>query len=184
MLYYGKPHQSWTLFEIDPLVIDIAQTSGHFSYLEKATVKRLTLLPGDARIELQSAGAEEFDLIVLDAFSSDSIPVHLFTQEALALYLSKLAEPGLLAFHISNRTLDLAPILGRLAAEAGLVALAWHDDLKAPNLGKDPSHWVAVARRADTLSKLRRDERWQALPIVPNAPLWTDERSNVLDALP
>jgi hypothetical protein len=182
MLFYGQPHQTWTLYEIDPLVIYLARDSGHLSYLKNPNVAKLNLEIGDARIELQKAKNKRFDLIVLDAFSSDSIPMHLFTKEALDLYLSKLADQGLLAFHISNRTLNLAPLLSRLADEFELVTLAWNDPYDDPNQGKDPSHWVVLSREKGQLTKLYKDERWQALATPPDTPLWTDERSNILEA--
>jgi len=182
MLFYGQPHQIWTLFEIDPLVIHLARDSGHFSYLQNANVAKLNLEIGDARIELQKAKDKRFDLIVLDAFSSDSIPMHLFTKEALDLYLSKLADQGLLAFHISNRTLNLAPLLSRLADEFELVSLAWNDPYDVPNQGKDPSHWVVLSRGSVQLTKLHKDERWKPLTTPLSTPLWTDERSNILEA--
>jgi hypothetical protein len=182
MLFYGQPHQTWTLYEIDPLVIHLARDSGHFSYLQNPHVAKLNLEIGDARIELQKATDKQFDLIVLDAFSSDSIPMHLFTKEAIDLYLSKLADQGLLAFHISNRTLNLAPLLSRLADEFELVSLAWNDPYDDPNQGKDPSHWAVLSRGTGQLTKLHKDERWKALVTPPNTPLWTDERSNILEA--
>ena len=182
MLFYGQPHQTWTLYEIDPLVIHLARDSGHFSYLQTPNVAKLNLEVGDARIELQKAKDKRFDLIVMDAFSSDSIPMHLFTKEALDLYLSKLSDQGLLAFHISNRTLNLAPLLSRIADEFDLNSLAWNDPHATPRQGKDPSHWVALSRSPNQLSKLKKDERWSPLSTPPNTPLWTDERSNILEA--
>lgn len=183
MLFYGQSHQTWTLYEIDPLVIHLARDSGHFSYLENPNVAKLTINTGDARIELQKSSHKRFDLIVLDAFSSDSIPIHLFTREALELYLSKLADRGLLAFHISNRTLELAPLLSKLADEFNLISLSWNDPHDVPNQGKDPSHWVVLSETLDQLNKLSKDERWTPLVTPPNTPLWTDERSNILEAL-
>src|SRR5258705_7791661 len=101
---------------------------------------------GDARLQLRNAPAAGYGLIVLDAFSSDAIPVHLVTQQALDLYLSKLAQGGILAFHISNRSLDLKPILADLAESRKLICIGF-DDLKPSSLdGKDPSQWVGMAR--------------------------------------
>lgn len=183
MLYYAQPHQTWHLFEIDPLVISLAKDSGFFSFFESPGLNTFEIHEGDARIQLSKAPNDHFDLIVLDAFSSDSIPLHLMTYEAMELYLNKLTTPGLLAFHISNRTLDLAPILARFANEFKLVGLSWNDPHEAPNLGKDPSHWLVLARSSAHLTKLQKDDRWNPLPPALPRRIWTDERSSILEAL-
>ncbi len=183
MLYYAEAHQSWSVFEIDPLVIQLAKDSRYFSYISNSKAGSFRIKAGDARVQLANEAEHSFDLILLDAFSSDSIPMHLFTKEAVELYLSKLANDGLLAFHISNRTLNLAPALSRLIDEFQLQSLAWNDPHESAELGKDPSHWVAVTRNPTSLDKLRKDDRWLPLETPPNTPLWTDERSNILDAM-
>ena len=182
-LAYGQAHQKWTLYEIDPLMIQLASDSDYFTFLSQARVDTWQIEQGDARIQLQSAKPSEFDLIVIDAFSSDSIPIHLLTHEALELYLSKLDESGLLAFHISNRILDLGPILARLADHLSLHSLAWNDPHDAPNQGKDPSHWAVLTRDENHLNRLAKDERWKPLSAKAGTRLWTDQRSNVLEAL-
>ncbi len=182
MLFYGQPQQHWTLYEIDPLVIQIAQDTRFFNYLEAPSVAAFEIIPGDARLQLQHAPDAGYDLILLDAFSSDSIPVHLLTREALKIYLSKLSPNGILAFHISNRTLRLEPILSRIASELALEGLSWNDPHPAPNQGKDPSHWAALSRNAASLAKLRRDERWRPLKHAADTRLWTDDRSNLFEA--
>ena len=183
MLYYAQPRQSWSIYEIDPLVIQLANDSRYFTYISNARAGNLKITPGDARIQLASEPDSSFDLILLDAFSSDSIPMHLFTKEAVELYLSKLTADGLMAFHISNRMLNLAPSLSRIIDEFQLHSLGWNDPHETAQLGKDPSHWVAVSRAALSLEKLKKDERWAALKTPPNTPLWTDERSNILEAM-
>ncbi|HEU5100772.1 MAG TPA: fused MFS/spermidine synthase, partial [Roseiflexaceae bacterium] len=124
---YKQPGQQWTFYEIDPSVVRIAREPAYFTYLQDCAPDAGMVL-GDARLSLASAPDGGYDLIVLDAYSSDSIPMHLITREALALYLRKLAPGGVLAFHISNLYLDLKPALGNLAADAGLASLA-RDDL-------------------------------------------------------
>ena len=106
---------------------------------------------GDARISLGRVPERTYDLLVLDAFSSDSIPIHLMTREALSLYLSRLAPDGVLVMHISNRHLRLAPIVARLAASQGLVALQQVESTEPgwPE-GKNESHWIVMARDART----------------------------------
>jgi hypothetical protein len=183
MVFYREEDAHWTFYEIDPLVISIARDSGHFTYLEGLSEKTLQIVQGDARISLMKAPDGNFDLIILDAFSGDSIPTHLLTIEALKGYLGKLAPNGLLAFHISNRTLTLEPILSRLAEELGLQSLSWNDSVENKSIGKDPSHWAVLARDRALFSKLLKDERWQPLEHSEITPLWTDEKSSLFDAI-
>ena len=131
------------------------------------------------------APAQGFGLIVLDAYSSDAIPVHLITREALRLYLSKLAPHGLLAFHISNLHLDLKPVLARLASDARLVCLAQNDtDLNPVEKagGKRASQWLVMARATVDVARLAADPRWESCPeTVSKGTVWTDDYSSILD---
>jgi hypothetical protein len=124
-------------------------------------------------------------LLVLDAYSSDAIPVHLMTREALQLYLRKLSPTGILAFHISNRHLDLETVVGNLARDASLVARE-RSDRKISNdedrAGKNASQWVVVARHEADLGPLLRDERWKPAPTSAIPP-WTDDYSSILPVL-
>ena len=129
MAAYSKPDQQWTFYEIDRDVIHLARNSQYFTYLQNCASGSVGVVEGDARLNLQNAPDNNYGLIVLDAFSSDAIPVHLVTQQALDLYLSKLAQGGMLAFHISNRSLDLKPIVADLAESRNLVCIGF-DDLK------------------------------------------------------
>jgi hypothetical protein len=172
---YGKPGRRITFYEIDPAVLYIARDSGLFSYLTDS-LSDVDCVLGDARQSLAAEAARgeprEFDLLMVDAFSSDAIPVHLLTREALALYFEHLAEHGVLAVHISNRHLDLEPVLGNLAVDAGHVARVCEDG-KEERLGKFASTWVVLARREADLGRLagRRakdaDQQWQD---------WLDEK--------
>ncbi|MGH2351166.1 MAG: spermidine synthase, partial [Chloroflexota bacterium] len=123
---YGAPGQRWYFYEIDPEVERIARDPQYFTFLRDCPPDVQVIL-GDARLSLTEAPPGAYHLIVLDAYSSDAIPIHLITREALAIYLDKLAAGGVLAFHISTRHLDLAPVLGRLARDAGLVCLVQED---------------------------------------------------------
>src|SRR6185295_3033617 len=123
---HGRPGQRWTFFEIDPTVERLAKDRRFFSLLENCPVRPKIVL-GDARISLAKTRPQEFRWIILDAFSSDAIPTHLLTREALSLYLSKLEDHGLILYHISNGYLDLRPVLGDLAQDAGLIALVRDD---------------------------------------------------------
>jgi hypothetical protein len=140
------------------------------------------VIEGDARLNLQSGKDAQYGLIVLDAFSSDAIPVHLVTQEALDLYLSKLADGGIMAFHISNRSLDLKPILADLAESRKLICIGF-DDLKSADLeGKDPSQWIVMARSSPEISNLSINSQWQRLNGAKER-VWTDDFSNILRAI-
>jgi SAM-dependent methyltransferase len=180
---YAQPAQRWTFYEIDPAVERIARTSAYFTYLDDCGDACRVIL-GDARLSLVHESSKRFDVIVLDAFSSDAIPVHLLTREALSLYLSRLAPGGALIFHISNRHLMLGPVLARLASSLHLVARE-HVDLKedAQVFGKRASDWVVMARAEGDLGPLAADARWVAPAAPPNTPLWTDDFSNVLSVL-
>jgi len=180
---YAGPDQRWTFFEIDPAIEQIARTSAFFTFLGTCA-DGCRVVIGDARISLARAPERTYDLLVLDAFSSDSIPVHLMTREALDLYVSRLRPGGVILMHVSNRHLRLAPIVGRLAAERGLAALQQIESGGAgwPE-GKSASHWIALARGDADLGALSRDERWTRLDPSPSAPLWTDDFSNILSVL-
>ncbi len=148
---------------------------------------------GDARLSLTRQPDGGFDMIILDAFNSDAIPVHLMTREALQLYLAKLRPGGLLVFHVSNRYLTLAPVLGDIAGGLKLTARRWSDDSDSDDTDsddesaakepKDASEWVIVARNGSDLKAIDADDRWEFLPADPARRIWTDEYSNVLGTL-
>ena len=183
MISYSKPAQEWTFYEIDSDVIKLARNSQYFTYLQNCASGSLTVIEGDARLSLQNAQDSHYGLIVFDAFSSDAIPVHLVTQQALDLYLAKLAEGGILVFHVSNRSLDLKPILADLAESRNLLCIAF-DDLKPSSLEeKDPSEWVVMARSAPEISNLSINSQWQRLNGTRGRRVWTDDYSNILRAI-
>ena len=180
---YARPGQRWTFFEIDPAIERIARTREYFSFME-ACGDRCHVVLGDARVSLNRVPEHAYDLLVLDAFSSDSIPMHLMTREALSLYLSRLAPDGVLVMHISNRHLRLAPVVARLAASQGLVAMQ-QIELMGPGWpeGKSESHWIVMPRNRADLDVLTNDARWSPLVASPSTPLWTDDFSNILSVL-
>jgi hypothetical protein len=181
---YAEPGQRWTFYELDPAVERLARTSGYFTYLRDCG-NRCRVVLGDARLALTGAPQNEYGLIVLDAFSSDAIPTHLLTSEALTLYVSRLATGGVLAFHISNRHLALGPVLARLARDHGLAALEQQDlqGAEVSSTGKSPSHWLLMARQRADLGPLLTAARWSP-PIVPRStPRWTDDASSILAVL-
>ena len=173
------PHQSVTLYEIDPAVARIAETSEFFSYVDHARASVETVI-GDGRMAL-ARSTERFDLIVLDAFASGTVPIHLLTREALRLYLDRLAPGGLLLFHISNRYLELGPTLAKHAHDLGLEAFEWIDvrgdsDLERGIFG---SHWALLGQRLEDFSYLPA-AGWRPIPGPPDTRAWTDDFSNLL----
>jgi len=182
MACYLQPGESLTYYEIDPTVKRIASDPRYFTFLSQcAPTARIVL--GDARLKLRNAADGSYDLIDLDAFSGDSIPMHLLTREALALYQRKLAPGGILAFQISNLYLQLGPTLGALARDAGLVCLIRDDTAVTQaqiDAGKFPSKWVVMARSRADLGTLATDPRWTPVNVPPGTQLWTDDYSNLL----
>jgi spermidine synthase len=185
---YGRTGDAFTFYEIDRLVVNVATDPAYFTYLEdardRAVLFRIEL--GDARVRLEAVKTERpgerYDVIVVDAFSSDAIPVHLLTREALRLYLDMLNPGGVVAFHISNRYLDLEPVLGNLAEDADLGGrLLQHDD-SPDEKGASASTWVLLANTRRALGALVADERWTATPLPASVRVgvWTDDFHNLL----
>lgn len=182
---HGSAKQQFVFYEIDPLVEKIARDPQLFSYLRDCPPKSQVVI-GDARISLADSPDGFFDLFVLDAFTSDAIPIHLLTKEALELYLSKTAAQGILLFHISNRYMDLAPVLDRLARELKLVALIQFDVKVSPqesDEGKTVSRWVMLGRGETAVAGFLKDTRWQRLDGRLGGELWTDDFSDVLKVI-
>lgn len=176
---YATPGQRWTFYEIDPGMHRVAREM--FGFLDGCGGDEEVVI-GDGRLMLADAPAGGYDLIVLDAFSSDAIPVHLLTAEALDLYLDKLSSEGLLAFHISNRHLDLGPVLGAVAADQGLVARHSFGTVTEAEqrAGKSASRWVVMSRTDGDMQVLADDPSWHELRPTPGIRAWTDSYSNVL----
>jgi hypothetical protein len=182
---YAQSGDNWTFYEIDPLVERIARDPRYFTHLQNSR-GRMHVVLGDGRIALQGAGAGTYDLIILDAFSSDAIPVHLLTREAIELYLSRIGGGGIVAIHISNRYLRLEPVLAALAQEQGLIALANFDG-RIPEAdgskGRLASHWVLLARSPEPLSRLIGQPGWYSPATNKRVKPWTDDYSNILQAV-
>ena len=181
---YGRPGDRYTFYEIDPAMARIASDPRYFDYLHDSKA-RVRIVIGDGRLELAKAPPGSYDLIVLDAFSSDSVPVHLLTREAAQLYLSKLRPGGLIAFHISNRYFDLEPVIGGLARSLQLAGLyqAHMPSAAARAAGAAFSQWVVVTPKASRLAPLVRSGKWQQLHESSGEPVWTDQYSNILSVI-
>jgi spermidine synthase len=182
---YAQPGQRWDFYEIDPVVEQIARDERFFTYLKDARGECHVIL-GDGRLQLAAMEGARYDLIVLDAFSSDSVPVHLLTREAFQLYLRRLTPGGVLAANITNRYVNLAPVLSAVASEMRLSGLLQHetpDITEAPVPGKSLSSWVVLARQAGETASVAAGGRWQPLESVPPVRIWTDDYSDILSVL-
>jgi SAM-dependent methyltransferase len=176
--------QAVTFYEIDPEVARIARDPALFTYLANSAAA-VDVRLGDGRLALAQAPPGTHDVIAVDAFTSDAIPVHLITREAVEAYLDALTGDGVLAFHVTNRHLELEPVLGRIAADLGLVAIAREDppSVDDDRRGLYASHWVLLARDAADLPGDLTDPRWHTVRPDPDAPRWTDTHSSLLDVL-
>ena len=178
---YAQPNQQWTFYEIDPLVVKIARNTQYFHYLDLCA-KNSTMKIGDARLSLNSEPDQKFDLLILDAFSSDSVPIHLLTQEAMQLYFEKLKPNGILAFHITNRHLDIKKVIANHTQQLKLAALIQEFKPQNPAPLVTATDWIVVAKNTETLTRLThsRAGHWQKLPLYFNMKPWTDDFTNLL----
>ena len=189
---YRAPGQRWTIFEIDPAMVRIARDSGDFRFVPECA-PRVPILIGDARIRLQEVPAGSLDLLAIDAFSSDAIPLHLLTREAFDVYARALQPEGIALVHISNRYVDLEPVLRAFEEQAGWHAMVRDDAPSADDeaLSRTGSIWVAMARDRNALQRLAvatetvPDGRglWRPLSDAQPARLWTDDYASVLPLL-
>jgi hypothetical protein len=182
MACYAQPQQNWTFYEIDPVVAQIARDPSLFTFLRDCTPHAGIVL-GDGRLTMAKAPDHSYDLIVLDAFGSDSVPVHLITREAIQLYLSKLRPGGVLLFNISNKYVDLASVLAGEAANLSLLGYQRTDTGVTADqaaAGKFPSAWLVMAPAAENLGGIPLQTDWRALQANPQQPVWTDDFSDVL----
>jgi SAM-dependent methyltransferase len=178
---YARPGQNWRLYDIDPTVIDIARSPG-FHFLRDC-LPQAPIVIGDARLRLAEAAPGSYDLLVVDAFSSDAIPMHLLTKEAFAVYRRALRPGGLLMVHISNRHLELRPVVrtsGESVGMSGLLAAATGDD----RVRGYPSSWTALSSDRALLDRVRMTEpdMWVGLPLGKRVH-WSDDQASILPVL-
>ena len=205
---YALPGQKLTYYEIDRHVVEMMEEGKYFTYVNDAKKRGaiVNIVLGDARLQLEPT-ADRYGLLLIDAFSSDSIPIHLLTKQSMELYKSRLTDHGLLALHISNRYIDLEPVVARLAADTGLKCRVFSDNEEDPS-GKTRSSWVLLAKTDDDLGEdvtgvAARDRygavagpagywlfnnpqsgfsklSWRELPVLPEVKTWTDDYSDVM----
>lgn len=201
---YRKPGQDFTFFEIDPAVVRIAENPAYFTYLSECCAKDgsqdgYKIVLGDGRLKLSEFPDGHFGIIVLDAFSSDSVPTHLLTKEALKLYLRKLSPGGVIAFHVSTRLLQLPPVVARVARDCGVQAYLLEDYNIEPTPSDNPavvrlkeealadakaaSVVVAVVRNPEDMKLLSQYPLWKNVTHAFPGVAWTDEFSNILETI-
>jgi SAM-dependent methyltransferase len=182
---YAQPGQAWRFFEIDPAVVHLARDSGAFSFL-RLCAPQAQILIGDARLRLSELPAASLDLLALDAFSSDSVPMHLMTAEAFATYGRVLAPEGLLLVHISNRFLVLAPVVAGAAKAGGWQGLRLVHVPSALERQEEGavSDWIALSRSPRVLAALQaRSGEWRPLVAEPGFAGWTDDHASLVPVL-
>jgi spermidine synthase len=189
---YARAGQTWRIYEIDPAVVAIARDSGKFTFLSQC-LPHPDIVIGDARLRLAEAAPASLDLLALDAFSSDAVPMHLMTAEAFQTYARVLAPNGLLLVHISNRFLALEPVVAAAAERGGWHAALMHylpDRGFVPKPGSSEakpgsaSDWIALSRDKGVFDRLMaKDVGWQALATKPGFTGWTDDYASIVPVL-
>lgn len=172
---YAKPGDVYRFYEINPVVIDLA--NAEFRYLRESAAD-VEVVPADARLALEREEPQDFDVLVVDAFAGDSIPVHLLTAEAFDLYFRHIKPSGALAIHVTNKHLDLAPVVQKIAGKLEARALLIHNSRDDHNKIY-ASSWVIVTRNQGLVS----DIAYLSSPVRGEVPLWTDNYTNLLRIL-
>lgn len=182
MACYSRDNETWRYFEIDPVVVKIASDPSRFTFLSRCQGKG-KIVVGDARLTLVKEPTAGFDYLIVDAFSSDSVPVHLMTVEALQLYLEKLSPNGILALHVSNRHLDLVDVLGAAVARLpGVKAVLTEDRVRSLTFDKAGSRVVFLTRSDASMAEIEKLPYAREMP-APTLAAWTDDYSDVLGAI-
>jgi hypothetical protein len=186
---YTRPGQSWRIYEIDPTVIELAKDSGKFTYLARCN-PRAEIVLGDARLSLAREASQSLDFLSLDAFSSDAVPMHLLTHEAFAIYSRVLAPKGMLLVHISNRFLQLEPVIAAVAKQGGWHAARYDDLIPRDSEYYDyinSSSWVLMSRDPKVLRRVTSDPppggKWRPLRNDPGFTGWSDDYGSILPLL-
>jgi SAM-dependent methyltransferase len=170
------PNRHITFFDIDPQVYDIA--SHFFTFLRRCG-SNCDVVMGDGRLSIEKVPDRTFDVLMLDAFDSDSIPAHLVSREAVQLYLQKLRPNGSILFHVSNRYMNVEGLVAALIVDASLEGLVRYDDDEEPK-GKTSSDYVVASRHPEDLGSLEYDQNWSHVQKPAGIQAWTDDYSNML----
>jgi len=185
MVCYEQPGDKWIYFEIDPAVVDLAKNTKYFNYIEQCA-PNADIRIGDARQKLQAVPEGSLDMVVIDAFSSNSIPAHLVTREALELYRSRMTPDGLVFFHTSNKMLDVTSVVERLAEDAGLTARYIDlDEFPGNPYAQYGSRATGILMGPDAVmqSVTAGDHRYKTWTPSRHVKVWTDDYSSVVGTL-
>jgi hypothetical protein len=175
---WGKPGDTYRFYDINPKVIETAQTE--FTFLSDSKARIETSL-GDARLSLEREEPQKFDVLIVDAFSSDSIPIHLITNEAMMVYLKHVKADGAIAFHVTNRFLKLAPVVKKIADHQGLHTVLIEDDAEGTAFSR--TDWVLVTRSAALAARKEIVAKAAEIAEIPGLPLWTDDFNSLFKIL-
>ncbi|MBI4756600.1 MAG: fused MFS/spermidine synthase [Betaproteobacteria bacterium] len=175
---YGQPGDTYRIYEINPQVFELAESE--FSFMRDSAA-RIEKVLGDARLSLEREAPQDFDVLAVDAFSGDSVPVHLITAEAMDVYLRHMKPGGIVAFHLTNRFLWLPPVVEKIAAARGLHAVLIHDQTDNPAL-RD-TDWMLVASRREVLEQESIRRRTTPIRPIPGLGTWTDDFNNLFQVL-
>jgi SAM-dependent methyltransferase len=176
MAGWAQPDRHITFFDIDPQVPDIARA---FFTFTRRCASDCDIIIGDGRLSIEKIPDGTFDVLMLDAFNSDSIPAHLVSREAVQLYLKKLKPDGMILFHVSNRYMDVEALVSAVILDAGIQGLVRYDDDEEPT-GKASSDYVVAARHSEDFGALQDDMNWSAIEKPDGIQPWTDDYSNML----
>jgi spermidine synthase len=176
---YGRPGDRFTFYEINPLVEPIARNL--FTYLRDSGAA-VSVVSGDGRMSLSREAPQGFDVLVVDAFTGDAIPLHLLTREAMQVYRRQLAPGGVVAFHVSNSYLDLAPEIARVAESEGMQARVV-ESFAIPAEGAYRATWVLVSGDAEFFAKAGVESVAMAIAQRPDLRVWTDDYSSLWPVL-
>jgi len=175
---YGRPGDLYRFYEINPQVMEIAESE--FTFMRNSQAKIETVL-GDARLILEKEASNHFDVLAVDAFSGDSIPVHLLTREALAIYGRHINDNGIIAFHVTNRFLSLAPVVQKLATDQGMHAALIHDEAEHHPWRK--TDWVLVAKNRQILQQPAIHDATTPITPISSLGVWTDDFNNLFQVI-
>lgn len=187
MAAYAAPGQKMTMFEINPNVVSIATNPFYFTFIYDAMKRKanVDIKTGDGRLEMAKEPDKSFSYIVVDAYSSDAIPLHLMTKEAITLYQNKLSDGGAIAFHITSSYYDVSGVLAKAAQCLGLYAISLDDYKYEASLAPEEadSKWVVLAKDPELIRKLIEEFKWKPIKIEDDVRLWTDDYCDILSVL-